>query len=212
MSRGRDALRPMPRLAPIVAAVVIAFGALGVTASVAGAAKSDLPPANVRALTKLFRDRLEPYGLRITRGLLQNPTTYKPDPAGTHLALYVEPKSAQYATTDYVKNFAKLTHEFVPLVFNRWPGLQSFDICQEPLNDTREAPPPVTQIYLTRDALDRVANWKRASLTELLAAAPADRRRSSDYYVYFNSATREDPGFIKAADDANYPTQLPFGY
>ena len=209
MSRGLTALRPFTSLA---VTVVTALSLLGVLAPAAGAAPPNLPPADVKALTKEFKAKLEPYGLRITRGLLQNPSTYKPDPEGTHLALYVEPKSAQYSTADYVKNFAKLTHEFVPMVFNRWSGLQSFDICQEPLNDTREAPPPVTQIFLTRAALDRVANWKKASLTEVLAAAPVDRRRSTDYYVYFNSDTRTDPAFVKAADAANYPTDVPFGY
>lgn len=212
MIQGRRALCPFARFAIVVLVAISALSAFVVVATGAGAARSDLPPADVKTLTKLFRDKLQPYGLRITRGLLQNPTTYKPDPVGTHLALYVEPKSAQYSTADYVKNFSKLTHEFVPMVFNRWSSLQSFDICQEPLNDTREAPPPVTQIYLTRSALDRVANWKKASLTELLAAAPVDRRRSSDYYVYFNSDTRKDPGFVKAADDADYATETPFGY
>lgn len=212
MSQGRRALSPFARFATVVLVALSALSAFAVVAPGAGAAKPDLPPADVKALTKLFRDRVQRYGLRITRGLLQDPSTYKPDPDGTHLALYVEPKSAQYTTADYVKNFSKLTHEFVPMVFNRWSSLQSIDICQEPLSDTREAPPPVTQIYLNRSALDRVANWKKASLTELLAAAPLDRRRRSDYSVYFNSDTRKDPGFVKAADDADYPTQTPFGY
>ena len=192
----------------VVGSVVVG---LGFSMSATGAAKSDLPPADVKALAKAFKAQLQPYGLRLTRGFLQD-SSYKPDPDGTHLALYVEPTSARYTRADYVKNFSKLTNEFVPMVFNRWPGLLSFDICQEPLNDTREAPPPVTQIYVTRGALDRVANWKKASLAELLAAAPVERRRSSDYYVYFNSDTRADPAFVKAADAADYPTAAAFGY
>jgi hypothetical protein len=212
VTRGRLAPRLLARLTFITVAAVTSLSAFGLLGPTAGAAKSELPPPDVKALTALFSDKLQPYGLRITRGLLQNPSNYKPDPEGTHLALYVEPKSAQYSTADYVNNFSKLTHEFVPLVFNRWPGLESFDICQEPLNDTREAPPPVTQIYLTRDALDRVSNWKKASLTELLAAAPVDRRRNSGYYVYFNSDTRADPGFVRAADAADYAIPGQFGY
>jgi hypothetical protein len=104
-----------------------------------------------------------------------------------------------------VKNFAKITRVFVPMVFNKWKGLRTFDICQEPANDPRAEPPPVTQIYVSRDALDRVGNWKQATLVELLSAAPKDRRqRGADYYVYFNSDVRNDPTFQSAADEAGY--------
>ena len=155
----------------------------------------------------MFRDELKPFGLEVSRGLLQNIDTYDPDPAGTHLALYVTPTSAKYENTDYVKNFAKLTRLFVPMVFDRWEGLESFDICQEPVDDAREEPPPVTQIFVTRTALDRVGEWKQATLIDLLAAAPKDRRqRGAEYYVYFNAAIREEPTFQAAADAAGYDT------
>jgi hypothetical protein len=65
----------------------------------------------------------------------------------------------------------------VPAVFKRWSGLRSFDIGQGPSNDPRAAPPPVTQIFLTRDALDRGGSWKTATLSELLAASPRARVR-----------------------------------
>jgi hypothetical protein len=188
----------------VLSASVVAFV---VEPPAAGAAAQDLPPAKKAALAKLFADALEPFGLRVSRGLLQNDRTYKPDPNGTHLALYVTPTSSTYGTADYVENFAGVTRVFVPMVFRRWEGLQSFDICQEPVDDPRDDPPPVTQIYVARDALDRVGSWKRATLVELLAAAPRDRRqRGANYYVYFNEDIRQDPTFQVSADAAGYDT------
>ena len=208
----------MIRRVRIVGALLVALaltaGALALVAgtSTAGATGSDLPPAKKAALAKLFRSELKPLGLRVSRGLLQNPETYDPDPKGTHLALYVTPTSAKYATTDYVENFAKLTQVFVPMIFDRWSSLQTFDICQEPVDDAREEPPPVTQIYVARTALDRVGNWKRATLVDLLAAAPKDRRqRGADYYVYFNQDIRSDADFQAAAATADYDTYRIWG-
>ena len=193
----------------VIAALIIALGAIAlvVPSSPAGAAGPDLPPSNRAALAKMFRDDLKPLGLRVSRGLLQNLETYKEDPNGTHLALYLTPTSSKYATADYVHNFARITRVFVPMVFDRWTGLESFDICQEPVNDPRDEPPPVTQIYVNRSALDRVGSWKRATLPDLLAASPEDRRqRGADYYVYFDNDVLQDPTFQKAAAAAGYDT------
>jgi hypothetical protein len=206
--------RRVRTLPALLVTLVITAGALVVATgpTKAGAAGSNLPPASRAALAKMFRDDLKPLGLRVSRGLLQNPETYDPDPKGTHLALYLTPTSSTYATDDYVKNFAKITRVFVPMVFDRWKGLRTFDICQEPVDDPRDEPPPVTQIYVSRDALDRVGSWKKATLVELLAAAPKDRRqRGADYYVYFGVGIRTDPTFQKAAVEAGYDTYRLFG-
>ena len=201
-------------VAALLVTLALTAGALAVVVGspTAGAASPDLPPAKKAALAKLFREELKPLGLHVSRGLLQNIATYEPDPSGTHLALYVTPTSSGYGSADYVKNFAKLTRVFVPMVFDRWEGLQSFDICQEPVDDAREEPPPVTQIFVSRTGLDRVGKWKQATLTELLAAAPKDRRqRGADYYVYFNADIRQDPTFQAAADAADYDTYRALG-
>lgn len=186
---------------------------LGATAAFAGpAAAAELPPSEPRALAKRFRAQLAPLGLKVSRGLLQNLDTYEADPSGTHLALYVEPVDADYSSADYVKNFTKLTRRFVPKVFNRWKGLESFDICQEPVGDPREEPPPVTQIFLRRDALDRVGDWSRATLPELLASVPRDRASRSRYYVYFGPTVRDDPTLVAAVAVAGWPSpQGPLG-
>ena len=205
--RHRSATALLVTLLVTASALAVATGP-----TTAGAASPDLPPAKQAALAKLFREELKPFGLKVSRGLLQDPLTYDPDPKGTHLALYVTPTSSNYATADYVENFAKITRVFVPMVFNRWKGLQTFDICQEPVDDPRDEPPPVTQIYVSRTALDRVGNWKQATLLDLLAAAPKDRRqRGADYYVYFNGEVRQDPTFQQTADAAGYDTYRLFG-
>ena len=205
--RTRSATALLVTLLITASALAVATGP-----TTAGAASPDLPPAKQAALAKLFREELKPFGLKVSRGLLQDPLTYDPDPKGTHLALYVTPTSSNYATADYVENFAKITRVFVPMVFNRWKSLQTFDICQEPVDDPRDEPPPVTQIYVSRTALDRVGNWKQATLLDLLAAAPKDRRqRGADYYVYFNGEVRQDPTFQQTADAAGYDTYRLFG-
>lgn len=177
------------------------------------ATSSDLPPAQRAKLAKLFQPELKPLGLKITRALLQDLETYEVDPLGTHLALYVEPRSADYTGADYVENFSKLVNRFLPRVFERWPGLESFDICQEPLGDPRAAPPPATQIFLTRDALTKVANWRKATLAQLMAAAPRDARQGTQYYVYFAPSLRSEPGYLEAARTAGWtsPTTDVFG-
>ena len=172
----------------------------------ASAAGPDLPPSDLTALQKRFDPQMKPLGLRVSRGLLQNLETYEEDPQGTHLALYVEPIKPGYEEARYLKNFTKLTHEFLPSVFERWKDLQSFDICQEPIDDPRPSPPPVTQIFVKRTALDRVANWRRANLTQLLQASPRVRSVAAGYYVYFAPDLRDEPAFLDAAAKAGWTT------
>ena len=147
---------------------------------------------------------VKPLGLRVSRGMLQSLETYQEDPQGTHLALYVEPIEPDYSDAQYLKMFTTLTHKFVPAVFKRWKGLESFDICQEPVDDPREVPPPETQIFVMRSALDRVGNWKTANLTELLSASPRVRSVSSGYYVYFAPGLRDAVGRTRITFTVRY--------
>ena len=185
--------------------LLVLRGAGTVTAGPPAAA--NLPPSEERDLARLFRAELKPLGLKVSRGLLQHLETYEADAKGTHLALYVEPVDRDYSSAEYVENFTTLTRMFVPKVFERWKGLESFDICQEPYADPRESPPPVTQIFLTRSALDRVGSWRKAELPELLAASPRVRSVSAGYYVYFSPTVRTDPAFIEAAKNAGWLTR-----
>jgi len=193
----------------LLAAALVALSALVATVvptNRASAAGTDLPPSTLDALQRRFDPQVEALGLRVTRAMLQNLQTYEQDPEGTHLALYVEPIKPGYTNAQYLKNFTKLTHLLVPAVFERWKGLESFDICQEPVDDPRAVPPPVTQIFVERDSLDRVSGWRRANLTQLLAASPRVRSIAAGYYVYFAPDLRDEPLFVDAAAKAGWTT------
>jgi hypothetical protein len=184
--------------------VLTLAGALTVVTAPLAWARDDLPPFTARRLDKVFRADVQPLGLVVQRGTLQNVNTYESDPEGTHLALYVAPRSSEYSDADYVRNFTELVHRFVPRVFDRWKGLESFDICQEPTNDTQAEPPPVTQVFVKRDALDRVGNWRTATLRELVAATPRVRK-GSDYFAYFASSLRDEPTLEAAIEASGRP-------
>jgi hypothetical protein len=137
-------------------------------------ARSTLPPNDRDRLAEMFDDELEGFGLRLTRGALIDLSGdgYEPSDTGTHLALYVEPASDHYSGPDYLENLVSVTKVFVPQVFDRWTGLKSFDVCQEPpaAIDANDEPSPETQINVSRvqsDAMD----WAAADNVDLLAAA-----------------------------------------
>lgn len=198
-------MRRSRRLVPFVLVASVVVAAAWPTAG-ARAAGLDLPPPQLAKLQKLFDREVRPFGLRVSRGMLQSLETYEKDPEGTHLALYVEPIDDGYTGAQYVRNFTRLTRALVPEVFERWSSLESFDICQEPFEDPREVPPPTTQIFVARTALDRVGSWERATLRQLLVASPRTRDISTGYYVYFAPSLRDVPAFARAADRAGWAT------
>lgn len=204
--------RPSGRLTRAVLVVLTVVAAAGASVFVtsadrpAHAAGQDLPPPELAKLKKLYNPIVKPLGFRITRGMLQSLETYQEDPEGTHLALYVEPIEPGFTDARYLKTFTTLTRKFVPKVFDQWKDLESFDICQEPVDDPREVPPPYSQIFVSRDALDRVDNWKTVNLTELLTASPRVRSVAAGYYVYFAPELRDEPAFVEAAAKAGWTT------
>ena len=152
---------------------------------------------------KLFRARVEPLGLRITRAALVDADNQR-SAEGTHLALYVEPTGA-YSEADYLDGVSAVTRRFLPSVFRRWAGLRSFDVCQEPkpADDTRAEPPPETQVFVLKQGLDRV-DWKQADLADLLTAAAdarADRSEERvDLSVFVASHLRDHPRYRDAVE------------
>jgi hypothetical protein len=192
----------------VVVATILALASTIGIAGVAGAARNAgdgaLPPAGRRELVKLFGARLEPLGLRITRAALVDADNVR-SAAGTHLALYVEPIAA-YADADYLDGVATVSRVFLPSVFRRWPGLRSFDVCQEPkpADDSRTEPPPETQVFVLKGGVDRV-NWKKADLSDLLAAAEearADRGEERvDLSVFVASHLRDHPRYRDAVEE-----------
>ena len=114
----------------------------------------------------------------LTRGALIDISNdqYVPSNDGRHLALYVEP-IADYTTEQYVDGFWTISALITPDVFARWPQLESYDICQEPLPsvDDKPEPFPITQINLTRQAAAEI-DWEGGDLVDLLVAL-ADQSR-----------------------------------
>jgi hypothetical protein len=135
------------------------------------------PPQSARALISLYRDELAALGLELTdRGGLidRSGGGYDPSASGEHLALYLEP-TGERSTAEYVEGVVTATKVFVPDVFERWPALESFDVCQEPpaSRDPNPEPAPVTQIELTRDQAEAIA-WDEVTLAQLLERSTSD--------------------------------------
>ena len=208
--------RASRRLAAVMAAGLLVLSACGSNGDTSGAvngtarpqaadglpafdAEQRLPPNDVGSLRALYDPVLEPLGVRLTRGALIDTSNdqYVPSNDGRHLALYVEP-IADYSTDQYVTGFWTISALITPDVFARWPDLESYDICQEPLpavNDEPE-PFPITQINVTRAAAAAI-DWANGDLVDLLAAARAD----PDTKVVVNREIRQSPAFA-AADAA----------
>ena len=117
------------------------------------------PENDFEALAEIFDPIVEPMGLKLTRGsLVDLEGTYDEADDGNHLALYVEPTGDDYTTADYVDGIAELTNELTPMIFEQYTAIDSYDVCQEPPpdEDTQEAPPPVTQVFITRTQSDAI--------------------------------------------------------
>jgi len=135
------------------------------------------PPVEAIALEPRFGPSLNGLGLVLTArgGLIdRSGGGYRKSSSGTHLALYVEP-AGPYTEEQYVDGILAVTKVFAPDVFDRWPGIESFDVCQEPPPrlDDREERDPVTQIELTRDQ-GAAIDWATVSVADLIAASRQD--------------------------------------
>jgi hypothetical protein len=179
------------------ATVMVAIAITACSGSGSDEAKRKLPPNDKAAIERDFESRLDRLGLRLTRGALIDRKINKPSATGTHLAVYVEP-TGPYTPDDYAGSVVAVTRVFAPLSFDRWRGLQSFDVCQEPLPsvDTRAEPPPKTKVEMTRDAARKV-RWKGLDLATLLT--DAERLGSRALSVYAAPDVRRTPMYQSAA-------------
>jgi hypothetical protein len=164
--------RRLARAATVACAIVAASapGAIG-EAHAAVPNRLDLPPSSRAALARLFDAKLAPLGLRTTRAALQSSTSYRNSSNGRHLAIYVEPTGPS-SDGQYVANIVPVARIFLPMVFDRWKDLRSFDVCQEPPEsvDATPEPAPFTQVLVNRRGAHEVT-WKHARLADLLAAS-----------------------------------------
>jgi hypothetical protein len=205
--------RGLHRLVPTTLAVLLAMASFAVVAApdAHGTGRGpDLPPATLAALAKIFDPELEKLGLRTTRGLLQNLESYREDPEGRHLAIYVEP-IGETTDAEFLANITKVSRIFLPKVFKQWTDLESFDVCQEPVPgvDDRESPPPVTQLLVSRKGFKRVS-WRKASLDDLVEAAiiepGAPSESTRDFFLFVNAQIAKQPAYQEALAAARAST------
>lgn len=151
--------------------------------------EASLPPGDFESLAAIFEPRYEPLGMRLTRA-----SVVEID-GGAHLQLYVEPTEA-VEPQQYLDSIVPTTAAVVPFIFDEWPELASFDVCQEPPPgvDDRVAPEQVTVVALTRDQAESL-DWPDPDLTELMSAV-IDAERIGE--VRGNDAVEALPDFQAA--------------
>jgi hypothetical protein len=172
------------RLFGIAAAGALVCTAVGCSSgSGDGDSSKALPPNDKAAIERVFAPALKQLGVRLTRGALVDLKTGKPSATGTHLAVYVEP-TGDYTPEDYARGTVKTLRAFIPVAFERWGGLTSFDVCQEPLPaaDARPEPPPITKVDLTKAASGKV-RWDDVDLARLLRDAKRLGPRALSVYA-----------------------------
>jgi hypothetical protein len=138
------------------------------------------PPKNASEIVPLYEDELAELGLLLTprNGLIDRSNNqYINSAEGQHLAIYVEPTRGR-TNEEYVEGILSVTKIFVPDVFERWPRLESMDVCQEPdpVIDNREEPPPLTQIEFTREQAAAI-DWDEVTVADLVAWSKEDPPR-----------------------------------
>ncbi len=196
------------RLAAGLVLVLALVGASGIASgnASAGAPDSSLPPASRKELVAIFAKKVKPFGLRVTRAALVNPAQER-DPEGTHLAIYVEP-TGEYTIDDYLDGTVSVSKVFLPYVFERWKGLKSFDVCQEPRPavDDGPTPAPETQVYATR-AGSKLVDWKTVDVATMIhtskdAAAATPTNGDVPFSVFVAKHLQNTPAYQDQAGTA----------
>jgi hypothetical protein len=163
----------------------------------------DLPPAGALELESIYGPQLAELGLRLTdRGGLidRSGGGYEPSATGRHLALYVEPIGDR-SVDEYIEGIRTVA-VLLSDAFERWPALESYDVCQEPVDDgTQEEsePLPVTQIELTREEA-AAFDWDTVTVVDLVRASRAD---PPGIALRVSQSMINDPAFEAVAEEAS---------
>lgn len=160
-------------------------------------------PTDLKALVRSVERPLRRLGLRVQRDELVSQKTEQPDPHGAQLSIYVQP-TGSYTPDDYLRNAAPVARVFLPMIYDRWKGLQFLDLCQEPLPsvDNRPEPATVTQIQISRRGASRLS-WSRVTLTDLLVEEALQPSPLSlgprNFYFYVQPALMTQTRYQQAA-------------
>ena len=139
-------------------------------------AQDDLPVNDTDTLRRLFDPLFEPLGQRVTRiGLYDLSEGFVRADDGDHLAIYVEPTDPAGTGWDdarYIERAVPGMAAATTFAFERWRGLRSVDVCQEPPQQANAAaePPIETQLLVHREASADI-DWETAGLADLIAAS-----------------------------------------
>ncbi len=131
------------------------------------------PPGDALGIAALIDPLVADLGLRFTYGSLIDRTarpTFEASPTGDHFAVYVEPVG-DYTDAEYIENTWVLAERLTPFLFATYPGLASYDVCQEPrpAENDDAVPPPVTQLDIFRGPASEI-DWENGSLATLIAS------------------------------------------
>ena len=165
--------------------------------------EGSLPPPTALELEPLYGDALEAIGMQLTdRGgtIDRSGGGYVASPAGTHLALYVEPIDDR-TTEEYIEGIRGVALVFSD-IFDRWPALESYDVCQEPPDpDGNQGPEPlpVTQIELTREESDAI-DWANVTVVDLVRGSLAT---PAELALRVSSELANDPAYEAIVDEAS---------
>lgn len=167
-------------LAGILLTIAVACGGDNGAQSTTTPDTAGRPPKNASEIIPIYKDELAELGLLLTprNGLIDRSNNqYINSAEGQHLAIYVEPTRAR-TNEEYIEGILAVTKIFVPDVFDRWPRLESMDVCQEPdpVIDNREEPPPLTQIEFTREQAEAI-DWDNVTIADLIAGSKEDPPR-----------------------------------
>ncbi len=130
------------------------------------AAGGEVPPSSFNALIEIFQPALDDLDLTLARAAVSE------FEAGPHLALYVVPNGPEGGAQGFLDRTVPLVAALEPLLFERFPGLRTFDVCQEPFQAVRsdDFPLPETLLVMNEEQLDSVPDWSSATLVDLMRA------------------------------------------
>ena len=157
-----------------------------------------LPPGDDRGLAEVFQPFFDPLGLQFTYGSVE-----EFEGGADHLALYVEPVGP--ATDEqYLERMLSSSRAIVPFLFEEFPGLESFDLCQEPVPSgpgDPARPEPRTVVVLGRRQAASVEDWSSATLADLIRASRIGRGAE----VRVDDAIGRLPAYVEARAEAGTP-------
>ncbi len=163
----------------------------------------ELPPVEATDLEPLLGPRLAELGLVLTNrgGLIDTRNgQYLQSPNGNHVALYVEP-AGEYSNDQFIDGILEVTLLSAPTIFERWPAVESYDICQEPRpeDDPSDEPIPATQIFMTNEQSQAI-DWDTVTTVDLIAGTLTQPRTVDRLTV--SQALQAEPRYAQMFEEA----------